>query len=763
MKTDIENIPNPVIVYDDACIIKYVNHATIEMLGYDNPASITGKKIHDILDENDHPVISEISQLAKSGEKVRSRSKLCHITKNNNCVEALAHFSVLQNGRDQHDKMIIESCFPTGEIFNHLNQQIEKLQHYTTLAENVPGLEMVLVNFEYAIISSMGSELQNQGWAGPEPEGKNVLGYYSKSIAEILKPLLKIAFESTPVSREFKIARKSFSVRLIPLISDKAEITCVILFQDITETKLIEEQLRLSKEEAEDANEARGNFIARMSHEIRTPLNAIIGFSEQLMKTNLNEKQKHFVNVVHNSSSHLLSIIDEILVISRIDSEEIQIDEVPFSIPAVLKAVNNVVEIKYKEKKLDYRTSIDLQLTDQVLLGDAAKLRQVLINLVNNAIKFTHRGSIEIHAGTGRETQKHLTVHFEVRDTGIGISKDNIAMIFDPFQQVDESIGRTYSGTGLGLTISKDIIEKQGGQLTVESTEGKGSVFSFSLQFKKSAENLIAQENEEMIADDIPDGLKILFVDDDPMNRMLGKAILQDMNIHTDYAESGQRALELFRPEKYQMILLDINMPGLDGVEVAKKMRFAEDASGADHKTKIIAMTANVFKKHINKYLEAGMDDVILKPFSEEKILEKIRKHSKQVQIKSPAAKKSFKPVSKTENDDYNLTQLERITKGDKTFLQDMLKTFVENSKSQLERMQKAYQDEDYREIAEAAHRLLPSVDQLEMKKLTTLLKKIEEKYLRKETYNPDEQLIENAIKEMKAGIGMINKVISEW
>lgn len=192
-------------------------------------------------------------------------------------------------------------------------------------------------------------------------------------------------------------------------------------------------------------------------------------------------------------------------------------------------------------------------------------------------------------------------------------------------------------------------------------------------------------------------------------------------------------------------------------------MRFAEDASATDHKTKIIAMTANVFKKHINKYLDAGMDDVILKPFSEEKILEKIRKHSKRVQIKSPADKISFKSDSKIKNDDYNLMQLERITKGDKTFMQDMLRTFVENSTSQLERMQKAYQAGDYHEIAEAAHRLLPSAEQLGMRKITHLLKKIEEKYLRKETYKPDEKLIENAIKEVKAGIRMINKVISEW
>lgn len=745
--------PNPIFVYDKNWVLESVNKAAAGMLGYSNPNDMVGKHIHDILDLKDLPDISEIQRLAKSGKQYHPWKELCHLNINGDCVDTLAHFSIIHRGKSGTEIKVIESCMPTYNTFLHLKQQINTLQNNKTLAENVPGLELTMIDSNYTILSNVGSELQKQGLAGPEPDGKNLLEYYDGEIVNILRPLLKIAFESTPVSREFKIGNQYYSVRLIPLITDTAEITSIIVFQNITETKLIEQKLKHSKKEAENANEARGNFIAKMSHEIRTPLNAVIGFSEQLAKTRLNKKQTHFVEVVRNSSKHLLSIIDEILVISKIDSEEIQIDEEPFAIPDVLKAVKDVVEFKYREKNLEYQVAVDLALTSLVLLGDAAKLRQVLINLVNNAIKFTHQGSVNLKCMVVRETTTSVTIEFEIRDTGIGISKQNIQKIFKPFHQVDESIGRSYSGTGLGLTISKEIIEKQGGRLKVKSKEDDGSVFSFTLRFKKSSDKSPADLVRQSSGKLLPENVRVLFVDDDPVNRMLGKVILKELSVNTDFAASGHEALEMFKPGKYHVILLDINMPGFSGVEVATRIRQIENDKPDGTNVKILAMTANVFKQHIRRYMDAGMDDVMLKPFSEDTIREKLRKHSRTA-VKQKKAK-----IRKSENQakkQYDLQQLERITKGDTGFMTDMLDAFLDNSENLKSRMEDALKKEDYPDIGEAAHRLLPSVEQMGMEKVLKLLRKVEKKYLRQDSWQPDHNLVGQAIQQLASGMSEI-------
>jgi signal transduction histidine kinase/DNA-binding NarL/FixJ family response regulator/HPt (histidine-containing phosphotransfer) domain-containing protein len=735
-ETILEALPNPVIIYDAVWNVQWMNRTALEFVGYASLDDLIGIHISHLFLESSQPEINEILQITNVNESIDLKRELHHLHHKGHGVKILARFGKFLFPRPDGQVMYIESGIPSDEILHWHNEQYDRLQHYKVLAENVPGIDMMLVDSNYRILSNVGSEILKQGWAKPVTTEKVLQEYFPSEIMRIVEPLLQIAFESTPVSRELTMGKKQYYVRLTPLMDDFGRMMCMIILQNITETKLAEKKLKLSKKEADEANNAKSNFIAKMSHEIRTPLNAVIGFTEQLRKTHLNKKQSEYLSVIHSSSQHLLTIIDEILVLSKIESGEIHLEEIPFKISNVLQAVHDVVELKYKEQGLAYFANIDPAL-DAVLLGDEAKLRQILINLVSNAIKFTKRGSVTVEGSIVKSTRKVLTVRFSITDTGIGIAEENLKTIFRPFHQVDNSIGRSYSGTGLGLTISKDLIETMGGSLTAESRLGKGSSFSFVLKFQKHADPDYKLHDSQQAFSILPlRHVTVLFVDDDPVNRMLGKEILKQLKIKTIFASSGKTALRHFKPGKFHVVLLDINMPGINGIEVAKAMRNEEVNAPGQRQAHIIAMTANVLKKHIEQYLSAGMNDVILKPFKEEYIYEKIVLHTSDVpiiesKIQKPIAKFSTESIASTPS--FDLSELIHITRGDKNFLLLMLDTFIKNTNELLEAIRQNFVDDNYPQIAEAAHRLLPSAQQLGLSKITPLLIKIEYRYLRKE------------------------------
>lgn len=756
-ETNIDELPNPVIVYDEHWKIANLNRAALHFLNYDQEDALLNKEMACIFGENDLPELKDLQNTAGSQGYVFPQKPLHHLDKNGRTIKFLAQFAKSRtNGQTRY----IESGFPLGSFLDWHLQELRALDCYKTLAENVPGLDMILIDKKMNIQCKVGSEGFHHGWAKIDPGAEKLQDFLSEEMMKVMKPLIKIAFEGTSVSREFEMGKYAYSARLIPLMSDTAEITCLIILQNITDTKLVEKQLKLSKEDAEEANAAKGNFIAKMSHEIRTPLNAIIGFSEQLGKTVLNKKQGSFLDVIQNSSQHLLSMIDDILILSRIDSEEIDIDTVPFRISKVIKAVNDVVEIKHKRKGIGYKSFFDLS-HDHVVLGDPSKLRQVLINLVTNAIKFTEKGSVELRCTSVKKAPQTLTVLFEVKDSGIGIAKKDLEKILQPFHQVDSKVGATYSGTGLGLTISSDLIEKQGGELKIDSKPGKGSTFSFMLTFPKSKDQEFDAEDQPAEKTRMPlNHLHLLFVDDDPVNRMLGKVILDDFQAKTDYVSSGGEAIEKFQPGKYDLVLLDINMPGTNGVDVARHIRSEEAKKPKARKTKVVAMTANVLKKHIDMYFEVGMDDIVLKPFNEQKLYDKIVRLTSKRRHKKATERKI--PTPPEHDGGFDLTKLKRITKGDQEFLVSMLDAFIVNSENMLGRIEKAIQYDDYPEVAEAVHRLIPSMKQLGLRKSTAVLLQIDEKFLRKESYRKDPELVSKGIAEIRSAIRSIKSARAE-
>lgn len=642
-----------------------------------------------------------------------------------------------------------------GHLGYNANQAFENL---SILTENIPELEIFLVDEYQEVHCRLGNESQRQGWWKNLTKECGFLNYFPTEVADTLRSLLKVAFEDTPVSTELTINSGFFSIRMIPLKQKNDALKCVVVLQNITDVKRAENKLRLSKQKAEEASQAKDQFVAKMSHEIRTPLNAIIGFTDQLHQTRLSKKQANYLTVIDNASHHLLSTIDDILVLSKIESEEIEVEATPFTIRGVLQTVEQVLMHKSKEKKLMFHVSFDGS-PEHTLMGDPAKLRQVLINLADNSIKFTQKGSVGVNCTLVEQTNVAQTIRFEIADTGIGISAEDIDSIFKPFHQVNNRLDRNFSGCGLGLAISKDLINVMGGKLEVESSPGKGSTFFFTLTFERAKQFTTA--DHDAYGGIVPlQNLRILFVDDDPVNRMLGTIIFKKHKIKAEFAASGKEAMEKFTPGEYHFVFLDINLPDMMGTEVAQFIREKEQCSLLPFDTKLIAMTANTLRKQLKEYLNAGMDSLMLKPYKEEVLINKI------ATLMSGSTKADIQLNKSTKqqkgNQPYSLDQLHRITRGDPEFLNLMLNSFIENSEQLQKQISSALARDNYAGIAEAAHRLYPSMEQLGFMHAAELLKKIEAKYLRKKAYTKDPKLIKKTIHEVQNGIDAIMKVIKE-
>lgn len=386
-----------------------------------------------------------------------------------------------------------------------------------------------------------------------------------------------------------------------------------------------EHELINTSQKASQVAIAKSKFLANMSHEIRTPLNSVIGFSEQLAQSDLNEKQAEQLQAIQSSSVMLLDLVNDILDFSKYETYTVNFDKFPFSPLQSLQEVLNGIGIQAKQKHIDLLSELAIP-ADVKFIGDSLRLKQVVMNLLSNAIKFTNSGGVTLKAGLVAINKKQMKLNVQVVDTGIGIGAKDLSMIFDEFAQVNYvSTTAKPKGTGLGLAISKKIVEFQQGEIKVSSEPGKGSIFSFSIPYElTTAENAIPTTNTDFDFTQLK-GKRILLADDNKMNILLAKTVISKYHLLSDAAEDGLEALELFDAHNYDLVLTDIQMPKINGVELSKAIRSHQNANKSN--VAILGVTANVLPEDRALYLSAGMNDLVLKPFSEKELMTKIAQH----------------------------------------------------------------------------------------------------------------------------------------
>lgn len=503
--------------------------------------------------------------------------------------------------------------------------------------------------------------------------------------------------------------------------------------KELTEAKIYAELATEFAEEAKrkaesatltavEAVKSKQQFLSNMSHEIRTPMNAIIGFTKVVLKTELTLKQKEYVNAIKTSGDALIVLINDILDLAKVDSGKMTFEQTPFKMSTSISSMLHLFETKIQEKNLELIREYDNNIPE-VLVGDPIRLHQIILNLVSNAVKFTAKGTISVSVRLLNADEEKVSIEFAVTDTGIGIPENRMEHIFENFQQASSGTSRLYGGTGLGLAIVKQLVEPQGGKISVKSKIGKGSTFSFALDFKKTKSE--ADFDAELLEMDTEiKNIKVLVVEDIPLNQLLMKTLLDDFGFERDIASNGLLAIKLLENKTYDVILMDLQMPEMNGFEATEHIR-----NKMNLKTPIIALTADVTTVDLEKCKAVGMNDYIAKPVDENVLYSKmisLVKKNNSMKERENNTQKSSKTNNKTRC--INLDFLNERTKSNPKLMMEMISLYLIQTPPLVSAMKESLEKKDWNLLQSAVHKMIPSFSIMGMSiEFENMAKKIQE------------------------------------
>ncbi len=543
--------------------------------------------------------------------------------------------------------------------------------------------------------------------------------------------------------------------------------------QDVTERLQAENELKDAKQTAEESMKAKELFLANMSHEIRTPMNGIVGLTNLLLHTPLNEKQQQYATSVKHSAENLLVIINDILDFSKIEAGKLEITKAPFDLTNLIYNVRSSFQYEAQSKGIQFITNLEDN-TPSLLIGDQVRINQILVNLISNAIKFTEHGSVTLNIGAIKDSDHAVRLRFTVIDTGIGIAKEKVEKIFQSFTQANADTSRKYGGTGLGLSIVKSLLELMGSQIKIKSRQGHGSTFYFDVTFGKSGklDSNPTSDTEFNFTDKLK-GIRILLAEDNKVNQLFVSELMNDWGAELDVANDGKEAIDLYRKNHYDIVLMDIQMPIMSGLDATLIIR--TEMPESKRQVPIIAMTANAMKGDDDKFLKAGMNAVVFKPFESLELFSKIGTYLRDYrpvesntvaeQVIAPAAQTiaADEPILKYAD----LKVLKAYSRGKNSFVMKMLGVITETVPVTLQELETAIETENWQQVNKSAHKLIPNMNMTGNKELETTMKWIEDLALNPEIqpfikarWERTKPLMTNVLAELHEAMEYFQKII---
>lgn len=639
-RTLLANVPMCIHEIDLEGRLISMNKAGLEMLHLDNEKDIIGQRLLKSVSNKDRARVKELLHLANTGSQSQFEFT------GSGALDGrimLAGFVPIRDGDGQVSFILGVSQDITGR--KHMEEELQKLAQ--VVEQNPQSIIITNVNAEIEYVNE--AFLSSTGYRREEVMGKDPKFQQSgKTPQKTYLSLWESLKNNKAWTGEFYNLRKDgseFSTQAIiaPVYDPDGNVTHYMsVNEDISRKKqlskelsdhrhnleiLVEErttQLGEARKRAEAANLAKSSFLANMSHEIRTPMNAIVGLTHLLQRSGPTAEQKDKLTKIDASAAHLLSVINDVLDISKIEAEKLVLEQSDFHLDSLFDHVQEMLRGQAGDK--DLRFEVELDDVPRWLRGDLTRLRQALLNFASNAVKFTENGTIYLRAKTLADLGDEILMRFEVQDPGIGIEPEQLFRLFDAFEQADVSTTRVHGGTGLGLAITGHLAQLMGGEVGADSEPGQGSTFWFSALLSRGQSK---QESDLVNPAKLGShhaGARILLVEDNLINREVSLAILGKTELVTDFAENGRQAVDMVRSIAYDLVLMDVRMPDMDGLDATRQIRSMEDSTASSKDLPILAMTANVFAEDKQACLEAGMNDFISKPVDPDNLFSMIAK-----------------------------------------------------------------------------------------------------------------------------------------